>query len=223
LFKTAKGESMNLVVILVLEIYWFFLRLTIRPLIQGLEVIDSELSEGKVPVFAVPHHTILLSALAYRGRSATLLASLSKDGELAAGFLKRRGFQLVRGSSSRGGKEALEDLLANIERGNPIAITFDGPRGPRLKPKAGVGVCGWHSSGSVFLLKHTFEPGGLFRRRLFLRLNSWDKFIVPLPGARWRAEFVKLELPQKTTHSREEWVGSALQIIEAQARSVYTD
>lgn len=214
---------MNLMVSLALEFFWFLLRLTIKPSIHGLESIDRELAEGKVPVFAVAHHTILLSALAYRDRPATLLASLSKDGELAAGFLKKRGFQLVRGSSSRGGKEALESLLQSIARGQPIAITFDGPRGPRLKPKAGVGVCGWHSSGSIYLLKHTFFPSRWFPRGICLHLRSWDRFIVPLPGCRWRAEFVRLELPEKTTHSREEWVGAALASIEAHAQAIYAD
>ncbi|MBM3381050.1 MAG: DUF374 domain-containing protein [Betaproteobacteria bacterium] len=214
---------MNLLVSLVLEMYWFLLRLTIRPLIQGLDAIDGELSDGKIPVFAVAHHTILLSALAYRGRPATLLASLSKDGELAAGFLRKRGFKLVRGSSSRGGKEALENLLSAIAQGNPIAITFDGPRGPRLKPKAGIAVCGWHTSGSIFFLKHTLEPSRWFPRGICVHLKSWDRFILPLPGCRWRTEFVRIELPEKTTHSREEWVDCALNSIAEHARSAYAE
>ncbi|MEY2987174.1 MAG: hypothetical protein RJB13_695, partial [Pseudomonadota bacterium] len=100
---SAKGKAMKLLYSLLLEFYWLLLRCTIRLKIRGLELIERELESGRTPVFAVPHHVILLSALAYAGRSATLLASLSKDGEFAANFLQRRGFRLVRGSSSRGG------------------------------------------------------------------------------------------------------------------------
>ena len=212
---------MKLLVFLLLEIYWLLLRLTIRPQIHGLEKVDEEILQGLVPIFAVPHHTILLSALAYPNRPATLLASLSKDGEFAADFMKRRGFALVRGSSSRGGKEALLSLMGAIDLGHPVAITFDGPRGPRLKPKAGIAVCGWHASGSMFLMKHSLEPVWFFPRGLCVRLKSWDRFVIPLPGCRLRIEFSKLSLPQKTTHSREEWVSFTLNELEMKTLEFY--
>ncbi|MEY4066592.1 MAG: hypothetical protein RIR26_2800 [Pseudomonadota bacterium] len=189
--------------------------------IQGLDQVDRELIEGRVPVFAVPHHTIFLSVLGYRNRRATLLASLSKDGELAAQFLQRRGFALVRGSSSRGGKEALHELRSALDLKSPVAITFDGPRGPRLRPKPGIALCAWHATGALFLLKHTVEPSPLFKKPLCIRLKSWDRFVLPLPGMRLRVEFEKLELPQKETHSREEWVEKALKALENRCQSFY--
>lgn len=212
---------MKLLVFLLLEVYWLLLRVTIRPQIMGLKDVDEEILQGLVPVFAVPHHTILLSALAYPNRPATLLASLSKDGGFAAEFMKRRGFALVRGSSSRGGKEALLSLMGAIDLGHPVAITFDGPRGPRLKPKAGVGVCGWHASGSVFLMKHSVEPVWFFPEGLCVRLKSWDRFIIPFPGCRLRVEFSKLNLPQKTSHSRDDWVSLVLTEIESKTLEFY--
>jgi lysophospholipid acyltransferase (LPLAT)-like uncharacterized protein len=135
--------------------------------------------------------------------------------------MKRRGFALVRGSSSRGGKEALLSLMGAIDLGHPVAITFDGPRGPRLKPKAGIAVCGWHASGSMFLMKHSLEPVWFFPRGLCVRLKSWDRFVIPLPGCRLRIEFSKLCLPQKTTHSREEWVSFTLNELEMNTLEFY--
>jgi lysophospholipid acyltransferase (LPLAT)-like uncharacterized protein len=146
---------------------------------------------------------------------------LSKDGEFAAQFLKRRGFALVRGSSSRGGKEALHELRSALELKSPVAITFDGPRGPRLVPKPGIALCAWHASGSLYLLRHTVEPSLFSKKGLCLRLKSWDRFVVPLPGMRLRVEFEKLELPQKEAHSREEWVSLSLNALQKSCQGFY--
>lgn len=214
---------MNFLVSLLLELFWKLWTSTIRLEVHGLELVDDERKEGLVPVFAVPHHAIVLSALAYRGRPATLLASLSKDGELASRFLAKRGFKLVRGSSSRGGKEALANLQEAINEGQPVAITFDGPRGPRLVPKAGVAVCGWHATGGVYLVKAVVLPSRFGSAGLCLRLNSWDRFIIPLPFCRLRVEFARLVLPDKKQHPLEEWVSQALQKIRLEAESFYAE
>lgn len=214
---------MKLVYILLLEIYWMLLKRTVRIKIQGLEVVDKEVNDGRTPVFALPHHTILLSALAYAGREATLLASLSKDGEFAAKFLQRRGFRLARGSSSRGGKEALAQLETALQQGSPVAITFDGPRGPRLIPKPGVALCGWQASGSIFLLKHSVVPTTLLGRKLCVILNSWDRFVLPLPGCAFECEFASVVMPDKNTCTREQWVDLALGRIEEHAVRFYSD
>ena len=212
---------MALLFSLLLELYWHILKCTVRLQIRGLEVVERELSAGKTPVFALPHHTILLSALAYAGREATLLASLSKDGEFAAKFLQRRGFGLVRGSSSRGCKEALVQLEEALQRGSPVAITFDGPRGPRLVPKPGVALCGWQASGSIFLLKHRVVPSRSVGRKLCATLKSWDRFVLPFPGCTIECEFAALALPDKLSLTREEWVSGALLLIEDQTHKFY--
>ncbi|NBO38900.1 DUF374 domain-containing protein [bacterium] len=214
---------MKLLVPLLLECYWHLIRWTVRLRIQGLDLVEGELASGLVPVFAVPHHTIFLSALAYRNRSVTLLASMNKDGELAARFMKRRGFQLVRGSSSRGGKEALSELKNVVISGQPVALTFDGPRGPRLIPKPGVAICAWHASGSLFLLKHSIRTSRFFPKGICIRLKSWDRFVVPLPGCAMDVEFERIELPEKNQHPREQWVLAALQSIQEKTSAHYGD
>lgn len=214
---------MKVLASLLLEIYWMLLKITVRSRIRGLEVVDLELSKGQVPVFAVPHHTILLSVLAYKNRPATLLASLSKDGELAAGFLERRGFEMVRGSSSRGGKQAMRELKLALQDGIPVAVTFDGPRGPRLVPKPGIGVCAWNASGSIFLLRHKILPSLFFPSGACIRLRSWDRFLIPLPGCRIESEFYPIAVPEKNTHSREEWVAHVISEIETSTREYYKE
>ncbi len=220
--QCAKGEAVNLLISFLLEVFWTIWSWTIRFEIRGLEHVDRELSSGQVPVFAVPHHTILLSALCYGNRPATLLASLSADGEIAARFLKRRGYSMVRGSSSRGGKEALNGLKVALSAGQPVAITFDGPRGPRLIPKAGIGVCAWHATGSLFLLKFQVRPSFFRREGLCLRLRSWDRFIVPFPFCRFTVIFEKILLPEKKEHPLEEWVNLSLEALKKESLEHYT-
>lgn len=212
---------MALLYSLLLELFWHVLKCTVRLKIRGLEAIERELASGRTPVFALPHHTIILSAMAYAGREATLLASLSKDGEFAAKFLQRRGFSLVRGSSSRGGKEALTQLEVALQRGSPVAITFDGPRGPRLVPKPGVALCGWRATGSIFLLKHRVVPTRGFGRKLCVVLKTWDRFVLPLPGCTIECEFALIPMPDKQNLSREEWVSLALTSVESETREFY--
>jgi lysophospholipid acyltransferase (LPLAT)-like uncharacterized protein len=66
------------------------------------------------------------------------LVSASKDGGLLASILQCFGVQPVRGSSSRRGPQALLELTSWAERGYDLAITPDGPRGPRYVVQEGI-------------------------------------------------------------------------------------
>src|SRR2546428_6261840 len=72
-------------------------------------------------------------------RAATVLVSRSRDGEIVARYLSRFGLDSVRGSTSRGGREAGRALVAAVRRGRDIALVPDGPRGARgqLQPRVG--------------------------------------------------------------------------------------
>src|SRR5256712_14112562 len=70
-------------------------------------------------------------------RAATVLVSRSRDGEIVARYLSRFGLDSVRGSTSRGGREAGRALGAAVRRGRGTAAAPDGPRGPRAPPPPG--------------------------------------------------------------------------------------
>jgi lysophospholipid acyltransferase (LPLAT)-like uncharacterized protein len=106
----------------------------------------------------------------------TVLVSRSTDGEIIARILNRLGHHSVRGSSSRGGREALSGLVAVLEAGRPVAITPDGPRGPRQEAQM----------GAVALAARTgcpIVPVGVSARPNWT-LGSWDRFQIPKPFAR---------------------------------------
>ena len=66
------------------------------------------------------------------------LTSKSKDGELVAKFAQTFGVKSVRGSSNRGGREALVQLLRVTRKGGRVAFAVDGPKGPRGEVKPGI-------------------------------------------------------------------------------------
>ena len=109
------------------------------------------------------------------GARTDVLISLHADGELIAQTIRHMGAGAVRGSSRRGGSEALLKLVGS-EDARHIAVTPDGPRGPRRKLQAGV----------VFLASRTGLPlvlVGVGYEKVW-RAGSWDRFAVPWPLSR---------------------------------------
>ena len=93
---------------------------------------------GRPILIAFWHGRQLMLPLAYRGRGLYILISEHRDGELIHRIARRFGFHAVRGSTTRGGIRALRQLARVGRSGVDLAITPDGPRGPRCVAQAGV-------------------------------------------------------------------------------------
>ena len=122
------------------------------------------------------HEHILMMVTAYSGPGVKLLISRSKDGELLAKTMKRFGHDSVRGSSSRGGRAAFRELLGVTKQKADIAMTPDGPRGPRRELKDGILQLAKASGRGVVPVAFVCSRGH--------RFNSWDHFVCPYPFAR---------------------------------------
>jgi len=135
-------------------------------------------------------------ALAWHGRLLMLpytwafpqplhcLVSRHGDGEYLARIIERLGFLTVRGSSEKsnkpgqkGGAAATRQLLRELNQGNSIAITPDGPRGPRMRMSDGVILLARMSGAPVVPVAWSTS-----RRRL---LGTWDRFHFALPFSRF--------------------------------------
>ena len=103
----------------------------------------------------------------------TVLTSPSKDGEILAQLVGAFGMEAVRGSSSRRGSRALLELVKLIRSGRDIAITPDGPRGPRYSLGPGIILLA-QTTGTRIVPAHAS-----FSR--CMRMKTWDGFIIPLP------------------------------------------
>lgn len=145
-----------------------------RLVIQNRAVHEAYTLAGRPYIGAVWHQHILFFAWYFSWRRVCVMVSRSFDGELIARILTRRGFKCARGSSTRGGREALEDLVEHCRRGWTGAIVADGPRGPAREAKIGPVIAARRSGLPLIAVACRFD------RALYAR--SWDRTAVPLPG-----------------------------------------
>ena len=94
--------------------------------------------KGQPIIFAFWHGRQLMMPLVYQGKGLSILISRHRDGELIHRITSRFGFHSVRGSSTRGGRSAQRELIRQGQQGFDIAITPDGPKGPRGTVQEGV-------------------------------------------------------------------------------------
>lgn len=127
-------------------------------------------------VVAIWHESMGFAAKVFTGTNFHTLTSYSYDGELAARVVTYFGLEAVRGSSSRGGSQALAQLEKAARLVPCVGFTLDGPRGPRRVAKPGAAILAGRTGRPIIPL--AIEPSVAWR------LRSWDQFPVPKPGAR---------------------------------------
>ncbi len=112
----------------------------------------------------------------FGARHVTVMISQSRDGEYVTRMAKWLGFKNVRGSSTRGGRAALKELIQEIKDGEIGGMLADGPLGPARVAKI----------GSVILARNTGVPlvPILWSADRCWILNTWDRYIIPKPFAR---------------------------------------
>ena len=117
----------------------------------------------------------------YQKYNPSLMISKSKDGEIIAGVAKRTGWHPVRGSSSRGGSEALHGMIDRLKTSRLSGHVVDGPRGPAGIVKSGV-IRMAHTTGAMIVPFYTYADKAWY-------MNSWDKFMIPRPFAKVTLRF----------------------------------
>lgn len=156
--------------------------LTLRYEEIGRETVDRLSAEGQVMIICLWHGEIFTMWNVKRQLRLTAVISQSKDGEMLTRVITRMGFKVVRGSSSRGGAEALRGIVRVMRRdGENPCVTMDGPRGPAKEVKDGVLFMAHFGRGLLV-------PTRVQARRA-LRLRSWDSHLIPLPFSRVRVIF----------------------------------
>jgi hypothetical protein len=127
-------------------------------------------------LYALWHEHLLPLAYLHRGQGAVAMVSRHRDGEILARVLDRLGYEVVRGSTTRGGAAAYRALVRAGRKGRPLAVTPDGPRGPRRRADPGAVRAARAADLPIVPVAAAAERGW--------RLNSWDRFLVPAPGTR---------------------------------------
>ena len=127
-------------------------------------------------IFCFWHQCVLPCTVYFRASRAVIIVSQSFDGELITRILQLFGYDTVRGSSSRGGRDGLMGLKSTLEAGRTAIFTADGPRGPIHQSKMGPIKLGQLSGAPVGVFH--LEPEHAWV------LSSWDRFLIPKPFTR---------------------------------------
>ena len=149
---------------------------TMRITVVGKEVLPGFAARGEGYTGVFWHGRILMIQSLYPGKALHILVSRHRDGEIIANIMSRFGFHLVRGSSSKGGGDALREMMRLLKADNDLGIAADGPRGPAEVLKPGAAQLGRLSGKAVIPIS--------FSASRSIRLKSWDRFMFPLPFSR---------------------------------------
>lgn len=124
---------------------------------------------------------------AYAKYRPGLMISRSRDGEMIAAVANYTGWHTVRGSSSRGGRTAMSQMIRHLQENRLGAHILDGPRGPAGVVKNGAVKIAMDSGARLVPVYVEADAKWIF--------NSWDRFFVPKPLSRVRIRFGAM-LPQ---------------------------
>lgn len=196
------------------------LAFTIRFRVDAGTIFLPKLPSEKI-VFIIWHNRLVLALIIFqryvvrrdRMRKLASIASASRDGGLVTSIIELFGVQPVRGSSSRRAAQALRELVAWAERGHDLAITPDGPRGPRYTVPEGV-------ISTAQLTGLPIVPIA-YHLNWKICLKTWDRFQIPLPFARCEITTGRmLRVPRTATDGERE---ELRQQLEAELRAITRD
>ena len=130
--------------------------------------------QGKCMIYAFWHAHILVPSYVGRNLGAKVLISQHRDGEYIAQVVQWLGNDVARGSTTRGGARALLSMIKKVkEKKVSLAITPDGPKGPRFVVQSGVITLGQKT-------RYPIIPVMVHHSKCW-ELPSWDRFCIPKP------------------------------------------
>ena len=146
---------------------------TLRWRVEGLHHYDAIVASGRQPVMAFWHGRILPATFYFRRRGIVVITSENFDGEWIARIIERFGYGTARGSTTRGARKAMVQLVRAMKAGKPAGFTLDGPRGPaRVAQPGAVWLAG--ATGNPLLPFH-------LEASTSWSLRSWDRTQIPKP------------------------------------------
>jgi hypothetical protein len=133
-------------------------------------------TESEPLIYCFWHNRIPIATYFWRHRGIVVMSSRSFDSEYIARFIQRFGYGAARGSSTRGARAALIQMIRAVKSGKSAAFTVDGPRGPIYEAKPGAVLLAAKSGAAIL-------PFSISLERCW-RLPSWDRIEIPKPFTR---------------------------------------
>jgi lysophospholipid acyltransferase (LPLAT)-like uncharacterized protein len=150
--------------------------LALEPAIERGEGLINCFWHERLPMMPMAWRLARRDVPSVRNRTAHVLVSRHRDGRFIGEIVTRFQLNMVHASTSNGGASGLRTLLRLLRSGQIVAITPDGPRGPRRTPAPGVAQLAMASGMTVL-------PSAAATTR-HIRLGSWDRMMLPLPFGR---------------------------------------
>ncbi|QKF65957.1 lysophospholipid acyltransferase family protein (DUF374 domain) [Arcobacter venerupis] len=139
-----------------------------------------KLKDDEAFIFVAWHGDLVSQPLNYFNKrpngTVKTMISQSKDGEIITKVYSLFGIGAIRGSSSKGATKALISTIKEIKSGSDVAISPDGPRGPRHSFAGGVISIAQKSGAKIVILSS--------KPTKYWQFNSWDRFVLPKPFGR---------------------------------------
>jgi lysophospholipid acyltransferase (LPLAT)-like uncharacterized protein len=143
--------------------------------------IQFEKSLPKPAVIGLWHQDLPACLAAFKNQNIAVLISKSQDGSKFARLAESLGYDVFRGSSSRGQSE-IRHLLKALKGDRSVGMALDGPKGPALVAKPGAQWLADMAKTPIVEIKVKYSHA--------FRLKSWDKTFIPLPFSKIRIDFL---------------------------------
>ena len=165
--------------------------MTCRHEIRHLEYLTDTIERHGHAIIAIWHETATYALYKHVGSNYHAAASFSFDGELAARLTHGFNVECVRGSSSRGGSGALQQLEMALNLVECVGLTMDGPRGPRRYAQPGLAILSARTMVPVVPLAFSVSKSW--------RLGTWDRMAVPKPFSKVIIDYAPPIAPAEST------------------------
>ncbi len=144
-----------------------------RSLRLKIEGIEETMAIPGGKIYLLWHGRTIVPGYTFGKKHLWVMISHSQDGEIQNKVLSRLGYQVIRGSTARGGERALIESIRCLKSGGVMAITPDGPRGPSGIVQHGVMVMARKARVPLIPVGISASPRKLFR--------AWDQHMLPYP------------------------------------------
>ena len=200
-------------------VYWVVRLIgpTLRVEMVGVQNAVQIRDSGEIAIGAFWHRCIFSAIWVWRKRGIVVLNTVNFDGQWTRRVIERLGFGTAQGSSTRGAIEGLTIMASRLEEGKHVALTIDGPHGPRYVAKP----------GAVILARRTGKPVSVFHltaQRAHTFKKSWDLFQLPYPYSRVVMFVappirVPMDADSEVVHQKQKEIQAALERVRDVAES----
>lgn len=154
------------------------LRFEYRPAGASLAPRDLPPTNRDRHIYSIWHENLILPAVCFGHPSLAVLISKHADGQILGSLITSLGMGMVLGSTNRDGVKAVRQLVRDEHARQHLAVTPDGPRGPRRVVQPGIIYVASLTGMSIVCVGVGYDRPW--------RAGSWDRFAIPKPGSRAR-------------------------------------